>query len=62
MTYERVNLVHTYTCDVPGCHAVFSDEDRRWFKDVWRLAKLQGWRTKKICHVWHHYCPLHAIT
>ena len=47
-------------CDAPGCDAVYTDDEQRWFNGVWEQAKTHGWRARKICHVWCHFCPVHA--
>lgn len=41
-------------CD--SCSEVFDGENGEEFSEVWRHAKEEGWRTKKIGEEWVHGC------
>lgn len=51
---DRQGLHILIECDT--CHEVFEGEDRQEFAGVWKDAKTEGWRTKKIGDEWVHGC------
>lgn len=47
--------LHTYYCDSGDCNISYEDEGQA--KDVWQIARKDGWRALKGGR---HHCPLHA--
>lgn len=42
-------------CD--SCDDVFEGDEHAEFKEVWALAKRDGWRTQNVGGEWVHGCP-----
>lgn len=42
-------------CD--DCGDVFTSDDHENWSELWPRAQRDGWKSRKIGHVWVHGCP-----
>jgi len=55
MTHQRRGNIQVFHCD--GCPECYEGEPGEEFREVWALAREEGWRTFKVGQDWFHRCP-----